>query len=158
MHYCAKDLKLVPLKDVPKGSLVEIVGRKDIPLVLRLQDKGLKARIMVIGGDHSFHVAEWHDTDALGKVVCATDDLRIRLNESNDKIGHTDPGVMTLHSGGAFLSAAPTNHAFYGVQIALDSWDDTDKSCRADQVLAFPNWEFGKASSNGEFVSIFQRK
>ena len=158
MHYSPKDLKLTPLKTVPVGSLVQLVGRTDdIPYALRITDKatGNAARVMILGGSHSFQVIDWGDGNALTLPVCAPDELRIRPKTSDKHGRYTDGGTLTLHDGGAFITAAPGQGAFHGVQIDVGTWDDSNPALRHGELLAYPEWEFGKVDHRGEFAPIF---
>lgn len=161
MDYSPSDLKLIPLKDVPAGSIAELVGRsQDIPLVLRLADSaghGDKARIVLLGGSYSFSVAEWGVADALARVVCRSDELRIRLDHSDPQASYNQPGMLTLYNGGAFISAeAQQSHQRF--QIALQTWQDVERADLRGELVSYPQWELGGLDHRGEFCSIFQRK
>lgn len=160
MNYRPSDIKLVPLKEVPAGSVAELVGRSiDIPLVLRLADApgSEKARIMLLGGSYSFQVTGWSVTDALARVVCSADDLLFRLNDADDKAGHSEAGMLTLHNGGAYITAKEGQNQFHGAQIDLATWADRDRNARYDELVRYPNWQIGRVDHQGNFIALFQR-
>lgn len=153
MNYRPSELTLTPLKDVPTGSLAEMIGRSDIPLVLRLTDKNDKARFMIMGGQYSFDVASWSAEDQMTRVVCSADELRVQLGDAAERGDHTTSGMLSLHRGGACITAKPGQSEWRGVKIGLGTWTEVDTDRGA--LVVYPDWKLGKLDHRGEFVSIF---
>ncbi len=158
MIFKPSELKVVPLSEVPPGSLATLIGREsDIPLFLSLSGVDGKARIMFLGGDYSFEVALWSIEDATAFVVCAADELRVKLGSADASPDERAPGSIALTTSGAFIRSKPTKQIHHGAKIDLNTWDKAEGNLTHDQFLMFSDWEFGKLDDEGKFATIFAK-
>lgn len=160
MHFSPSELKLVPLQDVPAGSLVQLVGRvDDIPFLLRLKDNpdSEKPRVLVLGGQYSFQVTTWSVADSPVWVVCPAEELRFRLNDPDEQT-YRAGGALTLHTGGAYITTVPGQSSFPGMKIGLETWDAVNQNVGHNEFVVYPSWEVGTSDHNGDFVPLFQRQ
>ena len=105
MFYKPHELKLFRVQDLAPGTVAKLVGRRDIPYFLKLTDQEEeKPRVMFIGGEFAFMVADWSEGDAPSQVVCSREELRFKLGAPTEQVQHSDPGVLVVTLDGAFLS------------------------------------------------------
>lgn len=159
MHYHPKDLKNVPVKNAPVGSMGVLVGREDdIPLILRLADEDNHARIMMLGGSYSFHAAPWNaDDEPSMHVLCKPEELRFKLNDPNPNADYHGAGMLTLFTGGACITALRGESRNMRINISTATWTDLDAKGIQSTPLLFPEWELGRVNCRGEFKSLFKR-
>ena len=100
MFYKPHELKLFRVQDLAPGTVAKLVGRRDIPYFLKLTDQEEeKPRVMFIGGEFAFMVADWSEGDAPSQVVCSREELRFKLGAPTEQVQHSDPGVLVVTLG-----------------------------------------------------------
>lgn len=153
------DLKLFQIASLEPGSIAKVLDRDDIPFILRLADleAGKNPRIMVLGGQHSYQVAEWSGV-AIAELICAPDRLRFRLNSVDLGRGYNSPGALTVHVGGALISTAVPRNQFHSIPITVGSWKDDSSSLPHGEFKTYKDWELGSEDGRGNFSPIYHHK
>lgn len=160
MIFKPAELKLVPLRDVPPGTLVEIAnGDASPPLALRIVD-GANAThpwILRLGGEKSFSDKPWGVREALARVVCPADALRFRLGNAAKDASMFDPGVLTIREDSAYIASDASWGGDDAAHVSLSEWRRWGLHADHYPRAIYPAWELGMLDHRGEFLSLFKR-
>jgi hypothetical protein len=158
MLYAPHELGLELLKNVPKGNVGYLVGRKDIGLVVRLEDNESAPQILMLEGPLPFTVADWTIEDCTMRVVCRADDLRVKLVQPDERGTSDSLGAITVHLDGAFISATMGTHRSSRKKVSLRNWGRPQRNVTDGYSETHTAWELGKANKLGHFDPIFKRE
>ena len=158
MFYKPHELKLFRVQDLAPGTVAKLVGRRDIPYFLKLTDQEEeKPRVMFIGGEFAFMVADWSEGDAPSQVVCSREERRFKLGAPTEQVQHSDPGVLVVTLDGAFLSSERNQYQNgFRPKIGLSTFDVFSE--RYDDALVYADWEMGTLDKLGNFHSLHKRQ
>lgn len=159
MIFKPNELKLVPLKDVAPGTLVEIAnGDARPPLALRIVDRAhaTHSSILRLGGEkNSFSDKPWGVRDALARVVCPAESLRFRLGSASKDASMFDAGTLTLREDAAYITSNASGDGDDTMHVSLTEWRRCTLFADNYPRAIYPAWELGMLDHRGDFISIY---
>lgn len=158
MIFKPAELKLVPLRDVPPGTLVEIAnGDASPPLALRIVDgaNATHSSILRLGGDKSFSDKPWGVREAMARVVCSAEALRFRLGSPGKDEHLSVPGTLTLCEESAFITADASWEGEETAHLSVSDWRRWVIHASRYPRAIYPAWELGMLDHRGDFVSLY---
>ena len=162
MIFKPAELKLVPLRDVPPGTLVEIAnGDASPPLAIRIVDgaNATHSSILRLGGErNAFSDKPWGVRDALARVVCPADALRFRLGTQGKDEHLGLPGTLTLCEETAFITADASWEGEETAHLSVSDWRRWIVHPNRYPRAIYPEWKLGMFDHRGEFVSIYSHE
>lgn len=155
--YKPDELKLVPLEQVPVGTLVEVPGEADrFPVLVRLSDTSKKSMVMALGGEFGYEVFEWFDDAAIARVICSASDLRIRLGDPVERVRYDESGTLTVYTSGASIQSKPEKGKHRAPRISLSNWAPVDAQTMQGDIFCYRQWAIGQLNHTGEFIEAFR--